>query len=421
VGNGAGIQPDPAGMTSSVRRSNGGVGGEDGRGTTVVYAVTVATSAIVLLRGQLAALRARGMEVVLACSPDDRLAQFAAEQGVRLFPVPMSRGLLSVADARAVVSAVRILRTVRPSILNISTPKAALVFGIAGALTRVPIRIYSLWGLRLEGERAGSLRFRVLWLAERVTAAGATVVLCASASLRDRAIALSITSAARSRVLGHGSTNGVDLTRFRRADPDEARAARRRLGFESDELVLGFVGRLVADKGVVALLDAYEKLAAERPTRLLLVGDVDDADPLPEETIARIRHDDRIVLTGVTDPAPYYAAMDVFVLPSRREGLPNVVLEASAAALPVVTTRATGCPDAVVEGTTGLLVEPDDADGLVAALRALGDADLRARMGVAGRRFVEGHFDEAVVWDRITQFYDELLEAERVRTPAIPW
>ncbi|OLT14216.1 hypothetical protein BJF78_19630 [Pseudonocardia sp. CNS-139] len=384
--------------------------GDGGNGRTVLYAVTVATSAIVLLRGQLATLREHGWDVALVSSPDERLPAFAADQGVRLFPVPMTRGLLSLADLRAIVAAVRILRSVRPAVVNASTPKAALVFGVAGVLARVPVRVYSLWGLRLEGERRGSLRFRVLWLAERVTAMAATTVLCASGSLRDRAIGLGLTTPARSRVLGRGSTNGVDLERFRPPGPGEADGVRRDLGFPPGELVVGFVGRLVADKGVGALLDAFTEVAAEAPTRLLLVGDVDDADPLPPDVLARVRADPRIVLTGVVDPARYYPAMDVFVLPSRREGLPNVALEAAATGVPVVTTRATGCPDAVVEDVTGLLVDVDDADGLAEALRTLrADPDLRARMGAAGRAFVAEHFAEALVWERVEGCYRDLL------------
>ncbi|MEJ3652824.1 glycosyltransferase family 4 protein [Actinomycetes bacterium KLBMP 9759] len=388
----------------------------------VVYAVTVARSAVVLLRGQLAAMRAQGYRVVVICSPEDGidLDGFAAAQGVEVVPLPMTRGLASPADVRSLVAAVRVLRRLRPSIVNASTPKAGLVVGLAARLAGVPVRIYSLWGLRLEGERPGSLRYRLLHAAERVTCALSTTVLCASGSLRDRAVELRLVDEDRTRVLGRGSTNGIDLDRYRPATPDEIAAAKVGAGFPQEAFVVGFVGRLVADKGIGALLVAFETLAHDVDARLLLVGDLDAADPLPAELDRRIRADPRIHVTGaVPDPARWYPAMDVFVLPSRREGLPNVLLEAAACALPTVTTTATGCPDAVggeraEDGRTGIVVGVDDADALGNALVGLaGQPGERRRLGVAGRAFVERHFAQDVVWDRVAGLYRELRGERR--------
>lgn len=379
-----------------------------GERPVVVYAVTVATSAYVLLRGQLEAVRDLGFRVVLMCSPDERLAAFAAERDVEVVPLPMTRGLLAPADLRSLVRAVVALRRLRPVLTNVSTPKAALVVGIAAWLARVPVRVYSLWGLRLEGERPGTWRYRLLHAAERCTAAVATEVLCAGASLRARAVALGVVGA-RARVLGHGSTNGVDLDRFRPPGPGEAAAARQRLGLPPDAFVVGFVGRIVRDKGVEALLEAFDDVARDQTARLLLVGAADGTDPLPPAVEQRLRADERVVVTGVVDPAPHYHAMDVFVLPSRREGLPNVSLEAGACGLPVVTTTATGCPDAVDPGRSALVVGVDDAAALGAALRTLTDVARRAEMGRRGREFVAARFAEKDVWAGITQFYRELL------------
>ncbi|WP_232667190.1 glycosyltransferase family 4 protein [Pseudonocardia sp. TRM90224] len=384
--------------------------------------MTVARSAVVLLRGQLAAMRAQGYRVVVICSPEDEidLAGFAAAEGVEVVPLTMTRGLASPADVRSLVAAVRVLRRLRPSIVNASTPKAALVVGLAARLAGVPVRIYSLWGLRLEGERPGSLRYRLLHAAERATCGLATTVLCASGSLRDRAVELRLVREERTRLLGRGSTNGIDLERFHPFTPDEVVAAKAAAGFAEGAFVVGFVGRLVADKGIEALLAAFETVAgkgaaAGRDARLLLVGDLDAADPLPTELAERIRTDPRIHVTGVVaDPARWYPAMDVFVLPSRREGLPNVLLEAAACALPTVTTSATGCPDAVDDGRTGIVVGVDDAGALGTTLAGLAEQPAqRQRLGAAGRTFVERHFAEHVVWERIVDLYRELRNERR--------
>lgn len=376
-------------------------------GPLILYAVTVAPSAYVLLRGQLRMVRDQGYRVAVVCSPDPALEEFGRTEGVDVFGIEMTRGLFSRADATAVVKVVALLRRLRPVAVNVATPKAALVVGLAARLARVPVRIYSLWGLRVEGEVPGSPRHRLLRMAERVTASSSTYVLCASASMRLRAIELGVVAPSRAHVLGRGSTNGVDVDRFRPPSPEERTAARERAGVPRDQVVIGIVARLVTDKGVEVLMDALAKVRMERDVVLLVVGAYDDADPLPEPVRRRIESDPAVVITGYqTDTAPWYAAMDVMVLPSKREGLPNVLLEAAACGLPTVTSNATGCPDAIEDGVTGVVVPQDDSERLAGALLTLSaDAELRARMGAAGRTMVVQHFAQPVVWSAISDLY----------------
>lgn len=377
---------------------------------TVLYAVTVATSAYVALRGQLGTLRKEGYRVVLLCSPDPGLLAFAAAEGVEVFPIGMTRGLASPRDLLALVKTLRVIVRVRPTVVNMATPKASLVVGLAACLARVPVRIYSLWGLRLEGERAGSHRFRLLWLAERLTSASATVVLCASEGLRARAVALRLVRAQEARVLGRGSTNGVDIDRFHPPTEAERCAARAMIKAGTNDIVVGFIGRLVADKGVEVLLDAFEQVHSCLPARLLVVGDYDDADELPAAVRARLESHPYIQVTGLqADTASWYTAMDVVVLPSKREGLSNVLLEAAACGLPVITSDATGCPDAIEDGRTGIVVAQHDAARLAREILAFGrNPERRRAMGTDGRAFVERNYTQALVWSQIIGFYREL-------------
>jgi glycosyltransferase involved in cell wall biosynthesis len=294
-----------------------------------------------------------------------------------------------------------------------ATPKAGFVVGLAGLASRVPARVYNLRGLRLEGERSGSLRYHLLRLAEYVSCRAAHVVLLPSEGVRSRAISLGVVAPAKTRILGRGSTNGVDLARFRPVTTELRRAARLRESLSPDAVVFGFVGRIVLDKGVDTLVEAFEALRNRVDARLLLVGDFEDGYPLPDPVRASIHDNPRIHLTGgVDDASPWYEAMDVLVLPSRREGLPNVMLEAAAAGLPSITTDATGCRDAMQDGVTGLVVPVGDPARLADAMATLAaDPSRRARMGAAGRSFVERHYDSAVVWSNTAAFIQTLVRS----------
>jgi glycosyltransferase involved in cell wall biosynthesis len=219
----------------------------------------------------------------------------------------------------------------------------------------VPVRVYVLRGLKLE--TSTGLRRQILLGAERLAAACAHVVLCNSESLRVEALALGVAPAEKLQLLGDGSSNGVDMERFSPGPSD----VRERLGLSSEAMVLGFVGRLTRDKGLPELIEAFEAILTREPeARLLLVGWFDASeDALGEGLRARIKNHPRIHYTGfVADTAPYYRAMDVMVLPTWREGFPNVVLEAAATGIPVITTVSTGSRDSVVPEVTGLLIPP---------------------------------------------------------------
>jgi glycosyltransferase involved in cell wall biosynthesis len=275
-----------------------------------------------------------------------------------------------------------------------------------------------LRGLRLDGERLWTARFALLWLCELLAARGADTVVCVSDGVRRRAIDLRIPRRGSTVVLGKGSSNGVDATRF---DPSNARrtALRAHLGCSDNEIVVGFVGRLTHDKGVYDLLEALRLL--RRPVRLLLVG-----PPEPDVDLDTLwgRYSDvrtRVVHVEYTrDTVGYYAAMDVFALPSLREGMCNALLEAQAMELPCVTTDVTGCRDAVVPGVTAVVVAPHAPDQLAEAIDHLASRpDLRARMGRAGHQGVLQHFDPEKLWRRYARLYRAVTDAPSVE-PAPP-
>jgi len=359
------------------------------------------------LTGRLRALREAGFRVTLVSSPGELLERTAAREGVEFIGLPIRRGIAPLADIGSLIGLWRLLRRLRPDLAEFSTPKAGLLGTLASRLCGVPVRVYMLRGLKLEG--CTGWKRRVLLAAEQLTSACAHVVLCNSSSLRSEAQALGVAPAAKLHMLGDGSSNGVYVERF---SPGPS-STRDELGIPPQAPVVGFVGRLTSNKGVPELIDAFDVVLQVLPeARLLLVGWFDASeDALSPSLRARIRAHPRIHCTGfVTDTAPYYRAMDLMVLPSWREGFPNVVLEAAATGIPVITTATTGARDSVIPEVTGLLVPPGDPGALSdAVVKLLRDPARRRAMGLAARAWVLEHYPHERVLGLVTAYYKSLL------------
>jgi glycosyltransferase involved in cell wall biosynthesis len=386
----------------------------------LVCVVTHPRSARILLRGQLCHLGRRGFEVTVIAAPGEDLDAVATVESVATRGVPLEREIRPVADARALVALVRELRRLRPHAVNAGTPKAGLLGLVAARLCGVPLRVYTVRGLR--AETVTGPRRALLEATERMASSCAHRVVCVSPSLRDAYLARGLAGAAKVAVLGAGSSNGVDLERFRRTPAIEAAARElgRELGIPEGAPVVGFVGRLVRDKGLCELVSALDRLEARRDgLRLLLVGHFESGDPLPSRVVARLRASPHVILAGRRDPAAAYARMDVLAFPSHREGFPNAPLEAAASSVPVVGFRATGTVDAVEHGVTGTLVPRGDTASLAAGIASyLDDPALRRTHGEAGRRRAERLFDRHAVWDHLVKEYDALLAARGLPRPA---
>ena len=372
----------------------------------------------VVLADRVRALRRAGFRVSILSGPGELLTQTALLAGVESYAIPMERGISPVADCLALVRICRLMRRLRPDLVEFSTPKAGLLGTVAAWLCGIPARIYLLRGLRLE--TATGVKRRLLVAAERCAARCAHVVICNSRSLRARAEEYRIAREHKLVVLGEGSSNGVDVRHFRPA----ASNIRDQLGIPQSAPVIGFVGRLTGDKGVPELLEAFRRLLRQHTSAyLLLVGWFDAAeDCLARGVRERIESHPRVIQTGfVPDTAPFYRAMDVLVLPSWREGFPNVLLEAAASGVPTVATNCTGSRDAVLSGVTGLLVEPGNPDAICDAVAGLlGDADLLRRMARAARAWVAENYDHRRVLGLTATFYANLVRAATDRAMPEP-
>ena len=184
---------------------------------------------------------------------------------------------------------------------------------------------------------------------------------------------------------------------------------KKSLGIQESDFVIGFTGRLVRDKGIIELLRAYKQLKAKYDNLvLLLVGMLEERDALPQDVVDDIINMEGVVNTGYVSNASienYYALMDLFILPSYREGFPTSVLEASSMNLPIITTKVTGCIDSIIEGQTGLFVE-HTAESIANAIELLYNDELkRKKMGENGRRFVVDNFRQEIIWQEIDKLY----------------
>ena len=380
----------------------------------VIRVAQVATSPMsirFLLLDQIERLRDDGYEVEAVSAPGPALEE-VRDLGIPVQTVPLLREPAPLADLRSIRALKELFTRRRYHVVHSHTPKAGLLAPLAARLARTPIILHTIHGL-LFHDRTPPKTKPLGFACELWTARLAHRLL--SQSREDVGVVTRYRLRSSDRVEYIG--NGIDVRRFSRDRVPEARSdVREQLGFADDAVVVGMVGRLVEEKGFREFVEAMARVMASRPkVRILLVApdDPGQSDQIrPDRLLNRVDRS-RVRHLGYRNDLPdLYSAMDIFVLPSHREGIPRTVLEASAMELPVVTSNIRGCREAVVDGLTGLLVEPRDPRGLAQGIKTLvDDAEERMRMGKAGRDHVVNEFDSGIVLDRLSAYYRRIVGA----------
>lgn len=376
----------------------------------VILLTTSSTTLRTFFVAQIRHLRSAGFRIHTISSP--ATAEVGAAKRLPMHAVTMVRRISPIADLQSLCRLCILLWRIRPALIQTHTPKAGLLGMMAARIAGIRVRIYTINGLVWIGRRGW--RRKLLMATERLACALATDVIAVSPSIRQVAVELNVCPTEKIRVLGSGASHGVDPERF---DPGAASAdaasVRKRLGVPAGGLLLIYVGRLNREKGIEELAISWSELRDEFPNlHLLLCGTWEDKDPVAPSVVEVLAGSSRVhFATGSNADMPaYYAASDLCVLPTWREGLPNAALEAAAMRRAIVATRIPGCVDAVQDGVTGLLVEPRDARALTSALRLLlSDEPTRRRMGENGRQFVLEHFHENSVSMRLISEYRRLI------------
>lgn len=373
----------------------------------VLHVATVDLTVDKLLRGVLADQARRGWEVHVACNGDPQILDRVArrESLAAYHIVPLTRDWRWASDLRALAILWRLMRRHRFDVVHTSTPKAGLIGNLAARASRSPRVVHTLRGLPYE--TLTGLRRTITKGAVRVTIATADIVIAISGSIADMAATTGAMTTESAVVLGAGSSNGLDTDRYRAATLHDRAAARQDLGLSEDEFAVLYVGRICRDKGFEEFVTVSERLHEKHPdVRCLVVGPVEEPD-LVDRLVPSARGVP-IEMAGLVDDLwRYYAAADVLLFPSYREGFGNAILEAAAVGTTTVAYRATGVVDAVVDGVTGLLVDPHDVDALAAAVEELrADPVRRHALASAAQQRAHRDFRPQAIWDGIARLYE---------------
>lgn len=370
----------------------------------IIRATTVPMSLKAFCDGMLREL-AENYEVVAVSSPGEDLEWVAEHEGVRTVAVPMERHISLLKDIVSLVRMIGVFRRERPYMVHSMTPKAGLLCMMAAWLTRVPVRIHTFTGL--VWPTATGLKRRILMATDRLTCACATHIIPEGQGvlndLRDGGI-----TRKPMKVLGYGNVKGVDMKYF---DRERIGAVDR----DDDRFTYIFVGRIVGDKGVNELVDAFTRLHDKHPdTKLVLVGPYEEhLDPVLPVTLDRIKANPAIEAVGPKfgdDLLVEYLKSDCHVLPSYREGFPNTPMEAGALGLPNIVTDINGAREIVIDGENGLIVPPRTVQPLYAAMeRILTDPALRARLSSNARPMIASRFEKGFVRKCLMDFYKEVM------------
>lgn len=374
----------------------------------LVRITTIPLSLEKLLEGQLTFMK-EFFEVTAVAAQKERLEEYGWDNGVDTFHVEMTREITPAKDLKALYKLYRFFKMEKPAIVHTHTPKAGIIGMMAAKMAGVPVRLHTVAGMPLM-ETTGTKRI-ILEQVERLTYSLATKVYPNSKGLKKIILEYNFSKAEKLKVLGEGSSNGIDTQYFNPADftKEQKNEIRRPLNIPADDLVFIFVGRLVKDKGINELVQAFKKLAVENENiRLLLVGPFEqELDPISEDNLEEIKNHLKIITTGYqVDVRPYFAISDVLVFPSYREGFPNVVMQAGAMGLPSIVTDINGCNEIIREEENGLIIPVKDQEALLLAMKKLVmDNNLRKKLAANSRVVIAEKYERKVFWDLLLEEY----------------
>ena len=381
----------------------------------IIRATTIPLSLDTFCKGMLKDL-SKEYQVVALSSPGEELNRVAEREGVRTIAVPMERHISPFKDVRSLLSIIRVFRRERPFLVHSMTPKAGLLCMMAAKWTKVPVRVHTFTGLVFPSSTG--LKRQLLIFTDKITCFCATHIIPEGQGVKKDMLNNVITKKPLT-VLGFGNARGVDMDYF--SIRTEVNNKMVELGLRDEcRFIFLYVGRIVRDKGINELVDAFRRLYSTYPqTRLVLVGPYeDDLDPISQETREIISEFDDIMSVGSKageELLAYYAASDCFVLPSYREGFPNTVLEAGAMGLPCIVTDINGSREIIIDGYNGCIIPPHDSDALYEAMKWMVDnPDKRKAMSSVARDHIRRHFEQGFVRQCLYDYYHKIIEESRL-------
>lgn len=382
----------------------------------LVRITTVPVSMMVLLKGQLKFMKQNGFDVTMISNEGPEVEQLTAQENCPHIAITLTRKITPFTDLISLIKLTLLLRKIKPDIVHTHTPKAGLIGMWAAKLAGVTIRLHTIAGLPWV-ESKGMIR-RLLIAVEKLTAFAATNVFPNSFVQRDFLLQNEIAKN-KMKVIGNGSSNGIDTNYFStNLDiENQAKAIRKRERIHEEAYVWIFVGRIVRDKGITELIDAFLEIQLQFPEdRLLLLGDQEPhLDPLDEKYVQLLRTHHAIISCGFQkDIRPYLAASQVLVFPSYREGFPNVPMQAGAMGCALILSDINGCNEIVNHGKDGWLVSVKNVSALITAMMEARNNPIKTRLfaETIKEKIVTG-YAQSYLWNCMLQEYQQLLKTPK--------
>lgn len=371
----------------------------------ICYVVTISLTIESFFIPQLQYLAANGFNVTVVCSNDSSLQEKLGES-IRFYPIDIPRGISIGKSIYALKALTNFFMKEQFDLIQYSTPNAAFYSSIAAKKADCKVRNYHLMGLRYLG--ASGIGRIILKILEKIACYNSTSIECVSKSNMEMGIKEGLFPKEKVTVVWNGSTGGVDLSRFDFSKRQQWRMEiRKELGYSSSDFVYGFVGRITKDKGIDELLFAFLELNDN--SKLLLVGDIEKDNHLDVKLLAKAQQNSNIKFHSfVSDIERYYAAIDVLLLPSYREGFGNVVIEAGAVGTPAIVTDIPGPTDTIDREKTALVVPVKNPNTLAESLMKIRERDY-VNMGENAAQFAKEMFDSKVLCQKILERKETLL------------
>lgn len=347
-------------------------------------------------------------EVIAVSGEGEKLRSVESREGVRVHPIAMQRQISPFKDLVSLWKLYRFFKKERPHIVHSITPKAGLLSMAAAKFAGVPVRIHTFTGL-IFPSKTGMMQ-KILIAMDKMLCRFATHIFPEGQGVKNDLQKFGITDKPL-KVIANGNVNGIDMGWYDAAQVSESEKAglRKEWKIDPDDFVFIFVGRIVKDKGIRELVGAFSKLAESHPNaKLLLLGRFEaHLDPIDPQTLKAIETHPQVIAAGFqADIRKFYAIADVFVLPSYREGFPNVVMQAGAMGLPSIVTDINGANEIIADKRNGLIVPPKNAEDLHDAMeKMLDDTELRNKMAADSRMLIASRYEQQMVWSAILEEY----------------
>ena len=379
---------------------------------TIVRITTIPLSLEKLLGDQLQFIN-NYFNVTAISSDKERLEEYGKSQSINTHHIEMTRKITPIQDLKCLIKLFIFLKKNKPLIVHSHTPKAGIIAMLSSYLANIPIRMHTVAGLPLLEEKG--IKRVVLNFIEKLTYRCSTNVYPNSSGLKNIILENKFTKINKLTIIANGSSNGIDTSYFNPElfSKEKQQTVRRNLKIRNDDFVFIFVGRIVGDKGINELVEAFEKLSKDNSkVKLLLVGQYEDnLDPLKKQTKFIINNNEQIVSVGYqNDVRPYFSIADSLVFPSYREGFPNVVMQAGAMGLCSIVSNINGCNEIIENNKNGIIIPVKDTNEIHdAMIKICYDKNLFMKLKLNSRSLIKKRYQRELIWTSLLKEYNNLL------------